>query len=97
MLIGTVPDWGFTEIVLSQSFNTYGLFQNYGTGREVPRGNPGDIGHDKVRQPRKWFSPKYYASVMNIKEFMADSLGREFTGIVAVALDDKAIRRSVTL
>ncbi len=32
------------------------------------------IGHDKVHQRRKWFSPKYYASVMNLKESFADAL-----------------------
>ena len=32
-----------------------------------------------------WFSRKYYASVMNIKEFFADNLGKEFIGIIADA------------
>jgi hypothetical protein len=52
------------------------------TGRETPRGNSGDIGKTKVRQRRKWFSRKYYASVMNIKEFYEDNIGRSFTGIL---------------
>jgi hypothetical protein len=33
----------------------------------------------------RWFSRKYYASVMNIKEFFADNLGNEFIGIIADA------------
>ena len=37
----------------------------------------------KVRQRRKWFSRKYYASVMNIKEFYEDNIGHSFTGIIA--------------
>ena len=45
------------------------------------RGNSVDIGRTKVRQRRKWFSRKYYASVMNIKEFYEDNIGRSFTGI----------------
>jgi hypothetical protein len=61
----------------------YGLWQDYGTGRETPRGNSGDIGKAKVRQRRKWFSRKYYASVMNIKEFYEDNIGRSFTGILS--------------
>ena len=61
----------------------YGLWQDYGTGRETPRGNSGDIGRAKVRQHRKWFSRKYYASVMNIKEFYEDNIGRSFTGILS--------------
>jgi len=87
-------DERITAITLSQSFLEYGLWQNYGTGREVPRGNPGDIGRDKVRKKRPWFSKKFYASFMNIKEFMADSLGREFLGIFSDALDADKMRKN---
>lgn len=83
-----------TTITLSQSFLEYGLWQDYGTGREVARGNPGDIGRAKVRQKRPWFSRKFYASFMNLKEFMADSIGREFIGIVSDALDSDKMRRN---
>ena len=83
-----------TAITLSQSFLEYGLWQNYGTGRETPRGNSGDIGRAKVRQKRPWMSRKFYASFMNLKEFMADSLGREFLGMVSDALDADKMRRN---
>ena len=73
-------DGRFFEVSLSQAFLEYGLWQDYGTGRETPRGNSGDIGRTKVRQCRKWFSRKYYASVMNIKEFYEDNIGKAFTG-----------------
>ena len=79
-------DGCFFEVSLSQAFLEYGLWQDYGTGRETPRGNSGDIGRTKVRQRRKWFSRKYYASVMNIKEFYEDNIGRSFTGILCSAL-----------
>ena len=92
--VGLSMDGKVSAVMLSQAFNTYGLCQDYGTGREVPVGNPGDIGRDKVRQRRKWFSTKYYASVMNLKEFFADSLGRDFCGIVANALNDRSFRQS---
>ena len=75
-------DGRFFEVSLSQAFLEYGLWQDYGTGRETPRGNSGDIGRTKVRQRRKWFSRKYYASVMNIKEFYEDNIGRSFTGTI---------------
>ena len=86
-------DGRFFEVSLSQAFLEYGLWQDYGTGRETPRGNSGDIGRTKVRQRRKWFSRKYYASVMNIKEFYEDNIGKAFTGIVSNALnkDIKAV------
>lgn len=73
-------DGRFFEVSLSQAFLEYGLWQDYGTGRETPRGNSGDIGRAKVRQRRKWFSRKYYASVMNIKEFYETNIGKAFTG-----------------
>jgi hypothetical protein len=66
----------------------------YRTGRETPRGNPGDIGRTKRRQRRKWFSTKYYASVMNIKEFLEENLGWQFCGIIADALDKKNFSRN---
>ncbi len=83
-----------TTITLGQGFLEYGLWQNYGTGREVPRGNPGDISRAKVRQKRPWFSRKFYASFMNLKEFMADSIGRQFVGMVSDALDADKMRRN---
>ena len=80
-------DGKFSEVHLSQAFLEYGLWQDYGTGKEVPRGNSGDLGRAKVRKARHWFSRKYFMSVMNIKEFMADSLGYQFQGIISEALD----------
>ena len=82
-------DGRFYEGSLSQACLEYGLWQDFGTGKEIPRGNPEDIGRDRKRQPRRWFSRKYYASVMNLRDFMADNIGHEFVGIVAKALDDK--------
>lgn len=103
-------DGRFFEVGLSQMFLEYGLWQDYGTGRELqrnrrtpieistevrqtPRGNSGDIGRDKVRQRRRWFSKKYFSSVMNIRDFFADNLGKEFQGIIADSFDDKIFRR----
>ena len=90
--VRTTADGKVSEVHLSQAFLEYGLWQDYGTGKEVPRGNSGDLGKPKVRKARHWFSRKYYMSVMNIKEFMADSLGRQFQGILA-DLDGKKLGR----
>ncbi len=86
-------DGRFFEVGLSQAFLEYGLWQDYGTGRETPRGNSGDLGHEKVRGRRRWFSRKYYASVMNIKEFFADNLGRQYQGILSDIFNDKLLRQ----
>ncbi len=87
--IKATADGKVSEVMLSQAFLEYGLWQDYGTGKEVPRGNSGDLGKPKVRKERHWFSRKYFMSVMNIKEFMAESLGLQFQGIIADALDKK--------
>ena len=76
-------DGRFVEVTLSQEFLEYGLWQDYGVGRETPRGNKGDIGRTKVRQRRPWFSKKYYSSVLNLRDFFGENLGREFQGIMA--------------
>ncbi len=85
-------DGQFIELGLSQSFLEYGLWQNFGTGKETPRGNKGDMGRKKVRQKKPWFSRKYYASVMNLRDFLADNMAKEFVGVVAQSLDDKYLR-----
>lgn len=86
-------DGKFLNIRLAQRFALYGLFQDYGTGREVPVGNPGDIGRDKVRKRRPWFSRKYYASVMNIREFFADNAGKQAANVISNALTARVARR----
>ena len=86
-------DGKISEVHLSQAFLEYGLWQDYGTGKEVPRGNSGDLGKPKVRKERHWFSRKYYMSVMNIKEYLSDSLGKQFIGIIAEALSQKRFSR----
>ena len=88
----TRADGRFVEVSLSQQFLAYGVYVDAGVGREVYRGNPGDIGRDKKRKAKRWFSRKYYASVMNLKDFFARSLGSEFIGIISDSLDDKSLR-----
>lgn len=90
--ISTRADGKFYEVGLTQAFLEYGLWQDFGTGKEVPRGNPGDIGRPKVRKRKKWFSVKYYGSVLNLRDFYADNMGREFVGIVAKAMQDCYVR-----
>lgn len=85
-------DGRFMELGLSQSFLEYGLWQNFGTGKEIPRGNNGDIGRERKRKKKPWFSRKYYASVMNLRDFLADNMAKEFVGVVAQSLDDKNLR-----
>ena len=94
--VGLNADGKFTSVTLSQSFNTYGLFVDYGTGSNTPRGNSGDIGRANGRKRKRWFSRKYFASVMNIQEFFADNLGRDCCLAIADALNPDSMRRNVS-
>lgn len=87
-------DGRFYSFELTQKFLEYGLWQDYGTGREVSIGNPGDIGRPKVRERRRWFSKKYYSSIMRIRDFMAQSLGDEFKAMFCDTLDADRARRN---
>lgn len=94
-------DGRFYSFELSQTFLEYGLWQDFGTGREKAIGNPGDIGKTtkkgkqrKIRERRPWFSTKYYSSVMKIRDFMAQSLGDEFKSMFCDTLDEGRARRA---
>lgn len=94
--IGMNADAQFTSISLAQSFNLYGLFVDYGTGSNTFRGNPGDIGRDNPRRRKPWFSKKYFASVMNLREFFADNLGQTAANVVSNALTARVARHFLT-
>ena len=97
--IGMTAEDKFTSVTLSQAFNTYGIFVDYGTGSNTPRGNSGDLGEGftNKRKRKRWFSRKYYASVMNIQEFFADNLGRECCLTISSALSPDTMLKQVTL
>lgn len=94
--VGMKADGKYTSVSLSQKFNLYGLYVDYGTGSNTPRGNPGDIGKANARKRKRWFSRKYFASVMNIREFFADNLGKDLADTVSNALTRDLSRRFVT-
>lgn len=96
--ISTQADGKFTSVTLAQSFNTYGLFVDYGIGSNTPRGNSGDLGEGFTnnRKRRRWFSRKYFASVMNLQEFFADNLGKDMANTISNALTRDISRRFVT-
>ena len=86
-----------SEFTLEQAFRTYGLWQNYGVGRETPRGNPGDIGRPKVRKKKPWFDRKYFGSVLNLRDFMADSFCQQYMAMFSNAFSDRTLRAQATL
>ena len=94
--VSMTADGKFTSVSLAQKFNLYGIYADYGVGSNTPRGNPGDLGRDNKRKRRRWFSRKYFASVMNIREFFADNLGKELADTVSNALSPDVARRFAT-
>lgn len=83
------------NVELGQSFNLYGIYVNYGTGRNTWRGNPGDIGRDNPRIKKRWFDRKYFSSVMNIQEFYAQNTGQQGAMVIAEALNIDTVRRNI--
>ena len=94
--VSMTADGKFTSVSLAQKFNLYGIYADYGVGPNTPRGNPGDLGRDNKRKRRRWFSRKYFASVMNIREFFADNLGKDLADTVSNALSPDVARRFAT-
>lgn len=81
-------DEEYRQFRMAFGFNEYGLYVDRGTGSNTPKGNPGDNGlaQGNRRRKKQWFSKKWYASTMNMKEFLADNIGREFVGILTNTL-----------
>lgn len=71
------------------SFPYYGIFVDRGTGKEIPIGNSGDLGFTPTREPKKWLSPKHYASIMKLRDFMADSFGQEAITLIKDKIEIK--------
>lgn len=53
--------------------------------------------YNKAYGKKRLFSRKYFASVTNIQEFYADSLGQKFCRAISNALNSDIMRRDVTL
>lgn len=82
--IKTDADGRFLEFSLSHTFLEYGLWQDMGTGRNTAIGNTHKKDQDgwtNKREAKRWFSTKYYRSSMRLKEYLAESIGKEFVGI----------------
>ena len=77
----------FTSVTLKQEFSEYGIYAERGTGKNTPKGNPGDIGRPNPRKKRPWMTRKRLASMFNIQEFMADNLGMQTCLAVSKVLE----------
>ncbi len=71
-----VRDEGGT-VVIPHSFIEYGIYVDAGVGKGFRHGNGGDLGFHPLREPRPWLTKKYYASFFNLRDAIAELLGRE--------------------
>lgn len=71
------------------TFPDYGIYVDRGVGKEISRGNRGDLGFTPTRQPQPWYSPKFYASFMRLKEFMEINYGNQALTLISESLGDK--------
>ena len=72
MLVGAGNDIQKIEF----SFKLYGIFVDMGVGREISKGNSGDLGFTPTRKPREWFSKKYYGQVMKLREILMEKYSK---------------------
>lgn len=54
------------------SFALYGVFVDAGHGREISKGNPGDLGFTPDRKPKLWYSRILWAETKNLSEILTD-------------------------
>lgn len=85
--VSLTADSKFTSVSLKQEFQEYGLYAERGTGRNTPKGNPGDIGRPNPRKKRPWMTRKHLASMFNLQEFFADNLGQQMCLAITNVLD----------
>lgn len=79
--------------IMKMRFMEYGIYVDAGVGNGYRRGNGGNLeflddtyriehGLGRRRVPRPWFSKKFFASVMKLKDDLAKIIGDDFIGIV---------------
>lgn len=82
-------DGRYYDVTVTEEFTEYGIYVNDGVGREVPRGNIGDINREKNRIAKPWFRKKMLSSYLKMRDFFAESFGLEFLGIVSNVIAKK--------
>ena len=57
------------------SFQLYGIFVDMGVGKEIEKGNGGDLGFTPNRKRKEWYSRIFYREVMKLKEILVEKFG----------------------
>ncbi len=64
------------------TFKDYGIYVNYGVGREFSRGNKGDIGFKPKRKEKRWFSGVIFRETHILSRILAKEYGQEGAAII---------------
>ena len=54
------------------AFRLYGVFVDMGVGKEIHKGNSGDLGFTPLRKRKEWYSKVFYREVMKLRDLLAD-------------------------
>ena len=68
------------------SFKLYGIFVDMGTGREIFKGNDGDLGFTPIRKRKEWYSRIFYREVMRLKEIISEKFGEHIANTIVYAM-----------
>jgi len=73
-------------IKIEFAFNYYGKFVDMGVGREISKGNSGNLGFTPNRKAKKWYSKEFYRQVMKLKELLAERYAKMANDVIIVNL-----------
>jgi hypothetical protein len=76
-------------------YNTYGRFQDMGTGREVWKGNPGDLGFTPKRKRKPWYSKVFWGNMKDLSRIVAEHYGEEASKQIVAAFKQSGLSRDL--
>jgi hypothetical protein len=88
---------GGNTVKIDFLFKAYGIFVDMGVGREVSRGNSGDLkeyatergrngSKDLKRKRKPWYSKVWYNQVVKLREYMAGQIGEAAANTILFGL-----------
>jgi len=70
-------------------FKDYGIYVNYGVGREISRFNPGDLGFTPERRAKKWMSTVILRETNRLSYLLAEKYGIKCANMIAQSIKSK--------
>ena len=75
--------------VIEHMFNYYGVYVDRGTGKEIKRGNPADLGFSPIRKAKPWLNKRFFYYTRRLAERLAEINGEEATYIIRDIIEGK--------